>query len=334
MLIQCSKKLLDQLKLPAVPGNEEDEFFSWHAHMVMINRRKTVVLVNDSSLYVVVLYGLKAKEFQNLGRIAKDGIRKTFEAEGMKDEVIEKYLDALGEVSFAKTKNRSTVARMNKACETVLYFEEDLDLESMYQPQLGKRLSGMYAGKGKVTITPSKEMFKLLETFAGEPIIRKEAAQLLIKLDGTDVWRRLAVPLFLPFARLHYIIQEAFNWTDSHQHEFHLEGNFFFEVDSTLADLFPKYQELDYIYDLGDNWEHHIIFEKVIEDYSVNYPICLEGEGNTPPEDVGGAGGYAEFLRILADPSDPNHEHMREWAKWQGYKEFDIKSVNWNLKHF
>ncbi|MEI2358438.1 hypothetical protein D1970_18240 [Mesobacillus zeae] len=50
------------------------------------------------------------------------------------------------------------------------------------------------------------------------------------------------------------------------------------------------------------------------------------GNGKTPLEDVGGEGGYAAFLETIADPDNPDREHMLEWARWQGYKEFDIRT--------
>ena len=65
MQIRCTKKLLDTLKVVPEEMTEEDALFSWHANLLMINRRKVVVLMNDFSRYTVVLYGLKAKEFKN-----------------------------------------------------------------------------------------------------------------------------------------------------------------------------------------------------------------------------------------------------------------------------
>ena len=39
--------------------------------------------------------------------------------------------------------------------------------------------------------------------------------------------------------------------------------------------------------------------------------MCVAGERACPPEDVGGAFGYAEFLAALEDPAHPRHEPMR-----------------------
>src|SRR5699024_585038 len=75
MLIQCTRKLLDQLKIkPSEVPRKTQPLFSWHANILTINRRKTVVLVNDSNRYVVVLYGLLAKDFQKLDQLIFEAI--------------------------------------------------------------------------------------------------------------------------------------------------------------------------------------------------------------------------------------------------------------------
>ena len=43
------------------------------------------------------------------------------------------------------------------------------------------------------------------------------------------------------------------------------------------------------------------------------YPACVAGKRNCPPEDCGGAWGYADLLEILANPAHPQHEEQLEW---------------------
>jgi Plasmid pRiA4b ORF-3-like protein len=71
--------------------------------------------------------------------------------------------------------------------------------------------------------------------------------------------------------------------------------------------------------------------EEIIDDFDKNHPVCLDGEGNTPPEDVGGTAGYEEFLRILADERHPDHKEMKSWGKANGYEEFKIDFINIRL---
>ncbi|KRQ93605.1 hypothetical protein CP49_26220 [Bradyrhizobium valentinum] len=53
-------------------------------------------------------------------------------------------------------------------------------------------------------------------------------------------------------------------------------------------------------------------------------PLLLEAAGRCPPEDVGGAPGYAEYLDAIRDPTHPEHERMRLW----GPEQFDPDVVD------
>ncbi|WP_404429533.1 plasmid pRiA4b ORF-3 family protein [Sutcliffiella horikoshii] len=89
-----------------------------------------------------------------------------------------------------------------------------------------------------------------------------------------------------------------------------------------------------YNYDFGDDWKHIIEVEDVINDYTVNFPICTDGEGNAPPEDVGGEMGFETFLSIRENPKHPDYRQTNEWGEMQGYVEFDKDEVNWQLRKF
>ncbi|MBM7866741.1 plasmid pRiA4b ORF-3 family protein [Heliobacterium gestii] len=88
------------------------------------------------------------------------------------------------------------------------------------------------------------------------------------------------------------------------------------------------YKELEYVYDFGDYWRHRVTFENVLEDYPYGYPQIIDGEGACPPEDVGGIGGYANFLEAWSDAQHPDHEAMRSWGEVQRYREFNIHEKN------
>ena len=97
-----------------------------------------------------------------------------------------------------------------------------------------------------------------------------------------------------------------------------------------ISDYFSKEnQSANYIYDFGDNWEHKITLEKILpREKNISYPICIKGERACPPEDCGGSYGYEDFLKIIGDPDDEQHEEMLEWIGGEFDSEhFDPKEV-------
>ncbi|AEE96567.1 plasmid pRiA4b ORF-3 family protein [Mahella australiensis] len=375
MLIQCTKKLLERLKIEPGPQEDEEPIFSWHANLVTIDRRKAVVLLNDKNNYIIVLYGLRAKDFEKFDDLVPTAIYKTFQKENIRNDVIEKYLSYAGEIKYSKTKNRSILGKLNNACSIVQYYADLLDVDSILQPSASIKVSRyMVGGKNGGYVCPNKEMYKDLEELCGKPIFNGMAVVIKVTLDleGRSVWRKLIVPLNTTFDVLHEILQTAFEWKDYHLHKFiiysnekvklspyvthHYHKNGYapivelvcddedeyenisaiptrLEKGVMLSEYIPEYKRLRYIYDFGDNWDHYIEVEEVVNDYFLNYATCIEGEGNAPPEDVGSSSGYEEFLKIIADEQHPEHENMVEWGRYQGYKDFDIEEVNRRLKN-
>jgi hypothetical protein len=86
---------------------------------------------------------------------------------------------------------------------------------------------------------------------------------------------------------------------------------------------------------LGDCWWHKVKVEKIV---TTNAPIgfaqCVAGENACPPEDVGGARGYEEFLLALADHDHPDHVDLKEWiGRPFDPRAFDIDEINARLNY-
>jgi hypothetical protein len=223
MLIQCTKKLLTELKVVPSPSFEEEKLFSWHANMIMVNRKKTLVLMNDSNRYIIVLHGLKAKDFKNSDKLILQAIGETFREEGIKEEVIETFISQSKEVTFTTTKNKTFVARLNKACENVYFYGRELNQHAINQPSLSKQASRLIVGNGKNDYTrPNEDLYKDLGSMTEGSIFNSEAFILHVKLNlqNHHVWRKIAVPKNFTFPDLHKTLQIVFGWQDYHLHEF------------------------------------------------------------------------------------------------------------------
>jgi hypothetical protein len=81
---------------------------------------------------------------------------------------------------------------------------------------------------------------------------------------------------------------------------------------------------------MGDSWDHEILIEKILPAIpGTDYPVCIKGTRACPPEDCGGAWGYAEFLEAIQTPSHPEHKSMLEWIGSEFDPEaFDLTEVN------
>ena len=174
MLIQCTKKLLDELWVNAAEKEEDKTpLFSWHANLIKINRKKCVVLMNDKNRYVIVLYGLKAKDFKNMDELITGAVRETFREECIKDEIIEKFIKNAGKITYSKTGGKSTVAKLNYACDEVKFYEFLLDTGSIFQPLLSRRVSTSLVDKGSEGryVRPYEEMYEDLKSLGEDDIL-------------------------------------------------------------------------------------------------------------------------------------------------------------------
>jgi hypothetical protein len=147
------------------------------------------------------------------------------------------------------------------------------------------------------------------------------------------IWRRIQIP-DCKLNTLHYHIQAAMGWENSHLHHFEIKGERYgipehldYEGDGSIvdskkimmSDIVPKDGKkiaFRYTYDFGDSWEHEVLFEGIAKpDPKVKYPLCLEGERSGPPENCGGTPGYDHLLEVL---QDPDHEEYQDQLEWIG----------------
>jgi len=93
----------------------------------------------------------------------------------------------------------------------------------------------------------------------------------------------------------------------------------------TLEQVAPRVNsKLRYTYDFGDDWDHDILVEKVLDrEGTAAYPRCTGGRRAAPPDDCGGIYGYAELVEVLSDPDDEEHDDRLEWLGLDTAAEFD-----------
>ena len=223
MIINCTKKLQDELKIKPEKLDVISSFFSWHANIIRVNRRKTIVAMNDASGYTIVIHGIVAKDLKNLEVLILESIRTTLIRDCVNPEIATKYIVDAGNIIFSKTQNRSLVAKMNNACEGADVFAELYAPDVKIQDSVAERVNKWnFIHEGKDYYHPYEMFYKLLEERYGAPVFRTKALVLNIKLDlaNFDIWRKVIVPLNVSFYNLHNVIRNAYDWKDYHMHEF------------------------------------------------------------------------------------------------------------------
>jgi hypothetical protein len=151
--------------------------------------------------------------------------------------------------------------------------------------------------------------------------------------NSPPIWRRIEVPGNYSFWDLHVAIQDAMGWTDTHLHVFEIDDGKQDAVCIGIPDpddlqdhvagwrrkltrYFKKPgDQVIYEYDFGDSWRHSVLLEAILlPEPGVNYPRCIDGARNCPPEDCGGPWGYEDFLAAISDPDHEEHDEHLAWC--------------------
>ncbi|MEP9358759.1 plasmid pRiA4b ORF-3 family protein [Sphingomonas sp. KR3-1] len=162
------------------------------------------------------------------------------------------------------------------------------------------------------------------------PLIARIEVQILH--IAPPITRTFELPFSYTLSALHHILQTAFGWKDQHLHRFEIGGLNYGPPDpeqddgsrrtfnsSTvrLEDFALRYGEpivFLYEYDFGDRWVHAISLNVAVRDAAARYPRCTGGSRAGPPENSGGAEGYAKLLDAWGTPGNPDHKETRKWA--------------------
>lgn len=293
MLIHCTKRACERLKItPPVVEKEYNPLYSWRLNVVEEGRRRLVVFMNDASRYCVTLDGIKANDWSKLLKIFTERLREIMLAEQINPDIIERYFSEAGEVEYFRNNDRQMTSWLNKACE---------------------------------------------------------AACLGYETRDGYIIRNIIVPAKITFEQLVNVIKRAYDWWDyKNQYHFLLYSDkgfpelylreerdpstfdlsIFVMAGVRLSEYIPKYKMIRFLYDYREDWSMLINLTADYDNYIGDIPCLKSGMGNAPPEGVGGADGYAEFLDKLKNGTYAERQERTRWGKYHGYEEFNLEKVN------
>ena len=130
------------------------------------------------------------------------------------------------------------------------------------------------------------------------------------------IWRRMLVRSDSTIADLHFTLQIAMGWTDTHLHRFRIHGRQYgiariggisFSHDPRKVRLkdfrFRLNEHFFYEYDSTNEWRHQVRVEAILApELHRCYPLCIDGKRACPPGDCGGPWAF-RVLRHYRDLS-------------------------------
>lgn len=193
------------------------------------------------------------------------------------------------------------------------------DYPEMWQEMYDASLQNPRIKRRNVTNTKDKN---------AEPVAKLWRIKITLLDVRPIVWRRIDIYPNVTLRELHPIIQAAMGWENFHLYEFNDDPS------GALCDMFDIGDEFGYVYDFGDNWEHHLAIEKEVSTHVGKiYPLCTAGANACPPEDCGGPSGYVHMLRVLRGPRTIEREEIIDANGGRfNPKTFDIDEANENLR--
>jgi hypothetical protein len=127
----------------------------------VIDRRQCVLFCHDASRYCLFLPGVRAPQFEELGRWHRDLLLASLAAEGVEEGLLATLERALGPPHFDTATDRSVLSSMNVARGDLdgmlMRVGNVLDLDPLF---VARRLNERPAMAGRVLHWPALEMLQ------------------------------------------------------------------------------------------------------------------------------------------------------------------------------
>lgn len=117
LLIHCTGKLQLEMGLKAsVPAAAEAQFGDlgpWHANLIRIDRKKTILFVNDRTLFNFIAPDVSRTQVRELSALFMHYLLCVLSEEGSSEKTKVKILAEYAEVAYAPSNNRRILGSMN-----------------------------------------------------------------------------------------------------------------------------------------------------------------------------------------------------------------------------
>lgn len=123
--IRCTKKVLDAMSLRQtdLSGVKEPDSIlgNWYANIFTVDRRKTLIFMNERTLLSFVIYGMRKDNIANFKEYFHRGLRQVLLMENVEDEKIEEILAQYETIEFTRTNSRTVLGNLNDLVDLYKY---------------------------------------------------------------------------------------------------------------------------------------------------------------------------------------------------------------------
>lgn len=199
------------------------------------------------------------------------------------------------------------------------------------------------------TTNPQEHLFGI---FSSRRKPASEVLELEARLLKTEARRVFTIPSHFSLGDLHLALQIAVGWSNYHLHEFIVDGKhyadpeeqeedidsghrFYDEGNQQVRKIFDRVSTISYVYDYGDYWEHEVTLRRrlPVEESEQPFidrrvPRLISAKGNCPPEDIGGIGGFEDFLALAKEARKERVQEASETEEFAFARDYDPKAFD------
>jgi len=162
--------MLDYIKPNITEHNTDNDMYAWHTHFIKRTGKNLLVLMHDLSRFTVVFYGVKKSHIKELYPMISVAVMNAMMDAGIPLEAMGAYMERQPQaLSFNKTKNRTLVARLNKAVEMA---DHKLGVDGYNPETIEQRHASLFCNEllvcednYKVCYYPKNKLREYLELF-------------------------------------------------------------------------------------------------------------------------------------------------------------------------
>ncbi len=147
-LIRCTKKLQKEMGLKAADLAKQESttglLGAWHANLLLIDRRKCVLFVNDKTLFNFIIPGVKKEQLRKLDDYFRNCLQCILADEAFNETIRDQIMQEYATIGFANTNNRSVMGSMNDlAFNYKVYIQKEGGVKSCMLPKIIHQLNRM-----------------------------------------------------------------------------------------------------------------------------------------------------------------------------------------------